>query len=54
MAFRDRRIIGRFPFHCHIAQHLDGGMMGTVRVVKARRSTSTASPAEHWPSSSRW
>jgi FtsP/CotA-like multicopper oxidase with cupredoxin domain len=54
MAFRDRRIIGRFPFHCHIAQHLDGGMMGTVRVVPARRSTSAASPAEHGPSSPRW
>jgi FtsP/CotA-like multicopper oxidase with cupredoxin domain len=35
MDFRDRRIIGRFPFHCHIAQHLDGGMMGTVRVIGA-------------------
>jgi FtsP/CotA-like multicopper oxidase with cupredoxin domain len=35
MDFRDRRIIGWFPFHCHIAQHLDGGMMGTVRVIPA-------------------
>jgi len=36
MDFRDRRIVGVFPYHCHIAQHLDGGMMGTVRVVPAR------------------
>ena len=35
MDFRDRRIVGLFPFHCHIAQHLDGGMMGTVRVLPA-------------------
>jgi FtsP/CotA-like multicopper oxidase with cupredoxin domain len=39
MDFRDPRILGRFPFHCHIAQHLDGGMMGTVRVVPADRGT---------------
>jgi len=37
--FRDPRIIGLFPFHCHIAQHLDGGMMGTVRVVPRRSGT---------------
>lgn len=32
MDFRDPWIVGTFPFHCHIAQHSDGGMMGTVRV----------------------
>jgi FtsP/CotA-like multicopper oxidase with cupredoxin domain len=26
---------GTFPYHCHILQHEDGGMMGTVQVVKA-------------------
>ena len=45
MDFRNRRISGRFPFHCHIAQHLDGGMMGTVQVIPARRGTTAASPA---------
>ena len=35
MDFRDPRIVGTFPFHCHIAQHVDGGMMGTVRVEPA-------------------
>jgi FtsP/CotA-like multicopper oxidase with cupredoxin domain len=30
--FRDPTIVGTFPFHCHILQHLDGGMMGTVRI----------------------
>jgi FtsP/CotA-like multicopper oxidase with cupredoxin domain len=32
MDFRDTNVIGTFTFHCHIAQHSDGGMMGTVRV----------------------
>lgn len=35
MDFRDPRIVGTFPFHCHIMQHVDGGMMGTVRVTLA-------------------
>jgi hypothetical protein len=30
--FRDPKIVGTFPFHCHIIQHVDGGMMGTVKV----------------------
>jgi FtsP/CotA-like multicopper oxidase with cupredoxin domain len=33
MDFRDPNIAGTLPFHCHIAQHLDGGMMGTVRIA---------------------
>jgi FtsP/CotA-like multicopper oxidase with cupredoxin domain len=32
MDFRNPEIVGTFPFHCHIMQHIDGGMMGTVRV----------------------
>jgi len=38
MDFRNPSIVGTFPFHCHIAQHLDGGMMGTVRVMPMARS----------------
>jgi len=38
MDFRDPQIVGTFPFHCHIAQHSDGGMMGTVRVDSARKA----------------
>jgi FtsP/CotA-like multicopper oxidase with cupredoxin domain len=41
MDFRDPRIVGMFPYHCHIAQHLDGGMMGTVRVLPERRTTAS-------------
>jgi FtsP/CotA-like multicopper oxidase with cupredoxin domain len=35
MDFRDPRIVGTFPFHCHIMQHVDGGMMGLIRVEPA-------------------
>lgn len=35
MDFRDPAILGTFPYHCHIMQHIDGGMMGTVRVEPA-------------------
>ncbi len=38
MDFRDPRIVGTFPFHCHIMQHVDGGMMGTVRVETASKA----------------
>jgi FtsP/CotA-like multicopper oxidase with cupredoxin domain len=38
MDFRDPRVVGTFPFHCHIAQHSDGGMMGTVRVEPASKA----------------
>jgi FtsP/CotA-like multicopper oxidase with cupredoxin domain len=34
--FRDPEIIGTFPYHCHILQHEDGGMMGTIQVVSAK------------------
>ena len=32
MDFRNPRIIGTFVYHCHLLEHEDGGMMGTVRV----------------------
>lgn len=34
MDFRDPEIIGTFPYHCHILQHVDGGMMGLIEVRK--------------------
>jgi FtsP/CotA-like multicopper oxidase with cupredoxin domain len=43
--FRDPGIVGTIPFHCHILQHLDGGMMGTVRIEPA--------PQEQAPSKQR-
>jgi FtsP/CotA-like multicopper oxidase with cupredoxin domain len=30
--FRDPNAIGVFPYHCHLLEHEDGGMMGLVRV----------------------
>ncbi len=32
MDFRDPNAIGIFPFHCHLLEHEDGGMMGLIRV----------------------
>jgi FtsP/CotA-like multicopper oxidase with cupredoxin domain len=33
MDFRDPNSIGTFVYHCHLLEHEDGGMMGTIRVV---------------------
>ena len=32
MDFRDPNSVGTFVYHCHLLEHEDGGMMGTVRV----------------------
>lgn len=32
MDFRDPNAVGLFPFHCHLLEHEDGGMMGLIRV----------------------
>jgi len=32
MDFRDPNILGTFVYHCHLLEHEDGGMMGTIRV----------------------
>jgi FtsP/CotA-like multicopper oxidase with cupredoxin domain len=33
MDFRDPNILGTFVYHCHLLEHEDGGMMGTIQVV---------------------
>jgi FtsP/CotA-like multicopper oxidase with cupredoxin domain len=33
MDFRDPNSVGTFLYHCHLLEHEDGGMMGTVQVV---------------------
>jgi hypothetical protein len=33
MDFRDPDIVGTFLYHCHLLEHEDGGMMGTIRVL---------------------
>jgi FtsP/CotA-like multicopper oxidase with cupredoxin domain len=35
MDFRDPNITGTFAYHCHLLEHQDGGMMGTIRVEPA-------------------
>jgi FtsP/CotA-like multicopper oxidase with cupredoxin domain len=37
MDFRAPQIAGTFLFHCHILEHEDAGMMGSVSVVKAQQ-----------------
>jgi FtsP/CotA-like multicopper oxidase with cupredoxin domain len=32
MDFRDPGIVGTFPYHCHLLDHEDNGMMGLIRV----------------------
>jgi FtsP/CotA-like multicopper oxidase with cupredoxin domain len=44
MDFRDPNIAGTIPFHCHIVQHSDGGMMGTVRVERSKPGKEPAVP----------
>jgi FtsP/CotA-like multicopper oxidase with cupredoxin domain len=48
MDFRDPNIVGTFVYHCHLLEHEDKGMMGTIRVVPntettAKKSTGAAS-----------
>jgi FtsP/CotA-like multicopper oxidase with cupredoxin domain len=37
MDFRDPNTIGTFPYHCHLLEHEDKGMMGSIRVDPAPR-----------------
>ena len=42
MDFRDPDAVGTFVYHCHLLEHEDGGMMGTIRVLPvagAQRTT---------------
>ena len=38
MDFRDPNIVGTFVYHCHLLEHEDKGMMGTIRVEPADRA----------------
>jgi FtsP/CotA-like multicopper oxidase with cupredoxin domain len=42
MDFRDPNTVGIFVYHCHLLEHEDGGMMGTVRVEPAAAPASVA------------
>jgi FtsP/CotA-like multicopper oxidase with cupredoxin domain len=41
--FRDPNIVGDFPFHCHLLEHEDGGMMGIIRVEPLEKEKKPAS-----------
>jgi FtsP/CotA-like multicopper oxidase with cupredoxin domain len=38
MDFRSPRLVGTFVYHCHLLEHEDGGMMGTIHVVTAHEA----------------
>ena len=42
MDFRDPDIVGTFLYHCHLLEHEDGGMMGTIRVLPRGQSPGPA------------
>jgi FtsP/CotA-like multicopper oxidase with cupredoxin domain len=44
MDFRDPNIVGTFVYHCHLLEHEDGGMMGTIRVEPARQVNAPKAP----------
>jgi FtsP/CotA-like multicopper oxidase with cupredoxin domain len=44
MDFRDPAIVGTFLYHCHLLEHEDGGMMGTIRVLPAGHPESRSFP----------
>jgi FtsP/CotA-like multicopper oxidase with cupredoxin domain len=42
MDFRDPNTVGTFVYHCHLLEHEDGGMMGTIRVEPAHAQAVSA------------
>ena len=43
--FRDPKTVGTFVYHCHLLEHEDGGMMGTIRVeAPLKQQQSSVSP----------
>jgi FtsP/CotA-like multicopper oxidase with cupredoxin domain len=47
MDFRDPNIVGTFVYHCHLLEHEDKGMMGTIRVEPADSSLPSQSSLSH-------
>jgi FtsP/CotA-like multicopper oxidase with cupredoxin domain len=45
MDFRDPNTVGTFPYHCHLLEHEDKGMMGSIRVDPAEVKSSPTSQA---------
>jgi FtsP/CotA-like multicopper oxidase with cupredoxin domain len=47
MDFRDPNIVGTFVYHCHILEHEDKGMMGSIRVDPPAARNNQAKVATH-------
>ena len=47
MDFRDPNIVGTFVYHCHILEHEDKGMMGSIRVDPAAARNQPATDATY-------
>lgn len=45
--FRDPNTLGTFPYHCHLLEHEDKGMMGTIQVVSPASSMNQSSNASN-------
>jgi FtsP/CotA-like multicopper oxidase with cupredoxin domain len=44
MDFRDPNAVGTFVYHCHLLEHEDGGMMGTIRILPKEEVQRKAMP----------
>jgi hypothetical protein len=40
MDFRDPNTVGTFVYHCHLLEHEDKGMMGSIQVIPGPRQPS--------------
>jgi FtsP/CotA-like multicopper oxidase with cupredoxin domain len=45
MDFRDPNTVGTFPYHCHLLEHEDKGMMGSIQVIPQKPSQSASDRA---------
>jgi FtsP/CotA-like multicopper oxidase with cupredoxin domain len=43
MDFRDPNAVGMYPYHCHLLEHEDSGMMGMIRVEAAGQQSKVES-----------
>jgi len=48
--FRDPNTVGTFPYHCHLLEHEDKGMMGTIEVLPSASAPDRSSAAAKLPS----
>jgi FtsP/CotA-like multicopper oxidase with cupredoxin domain len=44
MDFRNPSIVGDFVYHCHLLEHEDKGMMGSIRVARPQKTSAISRP----------